>query len=311
VRVLVWGTPHFAAPPLRALLGEGFDVAAVVTQPDKPVGRSRSKVEAPPIKEIALDEGLAVLQPERPRGDEAFAARLREIAPDLSIVVAYGHILPRDLIDLPRRGTLNIHASLLPALRGAAPVQAAIREGLAETGVTIMRMVPKLDAGPVLHQLRTPIMDDETGGELALRLSELGALALIEALAAMELGAISEREQDETSATYASKIDRETTRIHWERPAVEVARLLRAYDPKPGARATHRDADVKLFGARAMASLRAQAPGTVTVIDGNGMAVACGDGAVQVTVVQPSGKRRLAPVEWANGRGIAVGERLS
>lgn len=311
MRVLFWGTPHFAAPPLRALLGEGFDVAAVVTQPDKPVGRSRSKVEPPPIKEIALEEGLDVLQPERPRGDETFAARLREIAPDLSVVVAYGHILPQELIDLPRRGTLNIHASLLPALRGAAPVQAAIREGFAETGVTIMRMVPKLDAGPVLHQLRTPIADDETGGELALRLSELGALALIETLAAVELGAITERPQDDTLATYASKIDRETTRIHWERPAVEVARLIRAYDPRPGARATHRDTDVKLFGARSMASLRAQAPGTVTVIDGNGMAVACGDGAVQVTVVQPSGKRRLAPAEWANGRGIAVGERLS
>lgn len=311
MRVLFWGTPHFAAPPLRALLGEGFDVAAVVTQPDKPVGRSRSKLEPPPIKEIALEEGLPVLQPVRPRGDDAFAAQLREIAPDLSIVVAYGHILPRELIELPRRGTLNIHASLLPTLRGAAPVQAAIREGLTETGVTIMRMVPKLDAGSVLHQLRTPIADDETGGELALRLSELGALALIEALAAIELGAISERAQDDTAATYASKIDRETTRIDWQQPAVEVARLIRAYDPKPGARATHRDADVKLFGARAMASLRAQEPGTVTVIDGNGMAVACGDGAVQVTIVHPSGKRRLTPAEWANGRGIAMGERLS
>jgi methionyl-tRNA formyltransferase len=311
VRVLFWGTPYFAAPPLRALLGEGFDVAAVVTQPDKPVGRSRSRVEPPPIKEIALEEGLPVLQPVRPRGDDAFAARLRGIAPDLSIVVAYGHILPRELIDLPRKGTLNIHASLLPTLRGAAPVQAAIREGLTETGVTIMRMVPKLDAGPILHQLRTPIADDETGGELALRLSELGALALIEALAAIELGAIAERAQDDAAATYASKIDREATRIDWRRPAVEVARVIRAYDPKPGALATHRDSDVKLFGARAMASLRTLDPGTVTVIDNNGMAVVCGDGAVQVTILQPSGKRRLTPAEWANGRGIAVGERLS
>jgi methionyl-tRNA formyltransferase len=311
VRVLFWGTPHFAAPPLRALLGEGFDVAAVVTQPDKPVGRSRSRVEPPPIKEIALEEGLPVLQPVRPRGDEAFAERLREIAPDLSIVVAYGHILPSELIDLPRKGTLNIHASLLPALRGAAPVQAAIREGFTETGVTIMRMVPRLDAGPVLHQLRTPIADDETGGELALRLSELGALALIEALAAIELGAVTERPQDDASATYAAKIDRDATRIDWRRPAVEVAQVIRAYDPKPGALATHRDSDVKLFGARAMASLRTLDPGTVIVIDNNGMAVACGDGAVQVTILQPSGKRRLTPAEWAHGRGIAVGERLS
>lgn len=311
MRVVFWGTPHFAAPPLRALLGEGFDVAAVVTQPDKPVGRSRSKLEPPPIKRIALEEGLLVLQPERPRGDAAFASRLREIAPDLSIVVAYGHILPAELIDLPTRGTLNIHASLLPALRGAAPVQAAIREGLAETGVTIMRMVPKLDAGPIVLQLRTPIADDETGGELSLRLSELGALALVEALAAIEVGAAPEQAQDDAAATYASKIDRAATRIDWRRPAAEVDRIIRAYDPKPGAITTHRAADVKLFGARAMASLGAAEPGTVTVIDGNGMAVACGRGAVQVTILQPSGKRRLTPAEWANGRGIAVGERLS
>lgn len=311
MRVLFWGTPHFAAPPLRALLGEGFDVVAVVTQPDKAVGRSRSKLEPPPVKQIALEEGLQVLQPARPRGDEAFAARLREIAPDLSIVVAYGHILPEELIDLPRLGTLNIHASLLPALRGAAPIQAAIRDGLAETGVTIMRMVPKLDAGPILLQLRTPIADDETGGELALRLSELGALAVIEALAAIEVGAVTEQAQDDAAATYTSKIDREATRIDWRRPAVEVARAIRAYDPKPGALAAHRAADVKFFGARAMASLGAAEPGTVTVIDANGMAVACADGAVQVTMLQPSGKRRLTPAEWANGRGIAVGERLS
>jgi methionyl-tRNA formyltransferase len=311
MRVVFWGTPHFAGPPLRALLGEGFDVAAVVTQPDKPVGRSRSTLEPPPIKQIALEERIRVLQPERPRGDDAFAAAMRDIGPDLSIVVAYGHILSRELIELPRRGTLNIHASLLPALRGAAPVQAAIRDGLAETGVSIMRMVTKLDAGPVIHQLRTPVLDDETGGELALRLSELGALALIEALALMEVGAAVEMAQDESLATYAVKIDRDATRIDWSRPAAEVARVIRAYDPRPGAFAMHGDLPVKLFGARATASLSQASPGTALVIDANGMGVACGDGAIQVTSVQPSGKRRQTPADWANGRGIAIGERLS
>lgn len=311
MRVLFWGTPEFAAPPLHALLGEGFDVAAVVSQPDKPVGRSRSRLASPPIKQIAIKEGLQVLQPERPRGDAEFAARLREIAPDISVVVAYGHILSQELIDLPRLGTLNIHASLLPALRGAAPIQAAVREGLTETGVTIMRMVAKLDAGPIIHQLRTPVADDETGGELTLRLSELGALALIEALALMEAGAAAERAQDEAAATFAPKIDRESARIDWTRSAVEVARAIRAYDPKPGAFAVHRDAEVKLFGGHAMASLGRSAPGEVTIIDSNGMAIACGDGAVQITNLQPAGKRRLTPAEWANGRGIAVGERLS
>ena len=311
MRVLFWGTPEFATPPLRALLGEGFDVAGVVCQPDRPVGRSRSKLEPPPTKLIAVEEGIPVLQPEKPRSDEKFFTAVRDIAPDISVVVAYGNLLSKELIDLPKRGTLNIHASLLPAFRGAAPIQAAILAGLTETGISIMRMVPKLDAGPVIHQLKTPIMDDETGGELTLRLSELGALALIEALALTEAGAAPERAQDESLATYAGKIDRDTTRIDWTRPATEVARRIRAFDPRPGAWATHRDADVKVFGGKAMATLHPAPAGEVTLIDANGMAVACGDGAVQITAIQPAGKKRLAPQELANGRGIAVGERLS
>ena len=185
MKVLFWGTPDFAVPPLRALLGEGFDVVGVVTQPDKPRGRSRSQLDPSPVKQVALEEGLPVLQPERPRGEE-FLAAMRALEPDLSVVVAYGCILPKAVIDLPPMGTLNIHGSILPALRGAAPIQAAIRDGLAETGVTIMQMVPALDAGPVILAARTPILDDETAGELTLRLSELGAGALIEALALMD-----------------------------------------------------------------------------------------------------------------------------
>ena len=177
MRVLFWGTPEFAAPPLRALLGEGFDVVGVVTQPDKPVGRSRSTMQPSPIKQIAVAERIPVLQPQRPRGLNV--AELRALAPDISVVVAYGHILPREVIDLPALGTLNIHASLLPAFRGAAPIRAAIREGCVETGVTIMRMVPALDAGPIVLSTSTQIFDDETAGELAPRLSELGAGALI------------------------------------------------------------------------------------------------------------------------------------
>ena len=311
MRVLFWGTPEFATPPLRALLGEGFEVVGVVTQPDRAVGRSRSKVEPSPVKQIAVEEKIPVLQPEKPRTDAEFLAAVRNLAPDISIVVAYGNLLSKALIDLPKRGTLNIHASLLPAFRGAAPIQASILAGLAETGVTIMRMVPKLDAGPIVHQLTTPITDDETGGELTLRLSELGALALIEALALMEVGAAKERDQDESQATYAGKIDRDTTRIDWSRPAVDVARQIRAFDPKPGAWTTHRGGDLKIFGGRHMRSLHSAEPGAVSVIDGNGMAVACGDGEVQILALQPSGKRRLTPADLANGRGIAVGERLS
>ena len=153
MRVLFWGTPEFATPPLRALIGEGFDVVGAVTQPDKAVGRSRSTLEPPPVKRIALEESIAVLQPDRPRGDE-FLEQLRALEPDISVVVAYGHILPTDVITLPKLGTINIHASLLPLLRGAAPIQAAIRDGHSETGISIMRMVRALDAGPVILQAR-------------------------------------------------------------------------------------------------------------------------------------------------------------
>jgi methionyl-tRNA formyltransferase len=170
-----WGTPEFATAPLRALIGEGFDVVGVVTQPDKSVGRSRSTVQPSPVKLVAIAEDIAVLQPEKPRGDE-FLVQMAALEPDVNVVVAYGHILPKAVIEFPRLGTLNIHASLLPALRGAAPIQAAIRDGLAETGVTIMQMVPALDAGPILHTARTRILEDETSLELSLRLSELAGV---------------------------------------------------------------------------------------------------------------------------------------
>ena len=309
MRVLFWGTPEFATAPLRALLGEGFDVAAVVTQPDKPVGRSRSTLRPSPVKEVALAESIPVLQPEKPRGD-AFIERLRGFESDLSVVVAYGHILPKAAIDLPRLGTLNIHASLLPALRGAAPIQAAIRDGLAETGVTIMQMVPAMDAGPILHTARTPILEDETAGELALRLSELGAGALIEALALLELGLVKPQPQDESAATYATKLTRESARVDWSGSAHDVGRHIRAYDPKPGAWGRLRDTEVKLFGARVAPRGTSHSVGEVLAVDEVGMLVACGAGALRILAVQPAGKRRLSPAEWANGRGVAVGDRF-
>lgn len=309
MRVMFWGTPDFAAPALRALVGEGFEVCAVVTRPDRPVGRDRVLTQ-PAVKRIALEESLPVFQPESPR-DEDFRELVEAVAPDLSVVVAYGHILPTAVIDLPRLGTINIHASLLPKLRGAAPIQAAIREGHTETGVTIMRMVQALDAGPSILQVRTPIPEDETFGELRLRLSEMGALALIEALALIDLGKATETVQDDTHATYAAKIDRTMTRVDWSSDAVTVSRIIRAYDPRPGAHTTLRSGEVKMFGARRADGSAAGTAGEVLSIDGAGMVIACGEGAVQVTNVHPAGKRRLTPREWAAGRGVAVGERLS
>lgn len=308
MRVLFWGTPEFATPPLRALLGEGFDVVGVVTQPDKPVGRSRSQLQSPPVKVVAQEEGIPVLQPEKPRG-EAFVHQLRELAPDLSVVVAYGHIMSREIIDLPTRGTINIHASLLPEYRGAAPIQAAIRDGLEWTGVSIMRMEQKLDAGPVILQLGTTVNADETYGELALRLSELGAAALIEALTLMEIGQAKETPQNDAQASYARKIDRNATRVDWSKDALTVSRLIRAYDSRPGAHTTLGGHEVKLFGARVADGQEGDA-GAVLAVGAEGLVVAAGTGAVQISQVQPSGKKRMSAEDWLRGRGVAVGQRF-
>ena len=307
MRLLFFGTPDFATPALRALIGEGHDVVAVVTQPDRPQGRSRSELVPPPVKVVALEEGIPVLQPDRPRGDE-FLAALRAFEPDLSVVVAYGHILKQDLIDLPRLGTLNIHASLLPRWRGAAPIQAAMLAGDAETGVSIMRLVLELDAGPVLLALRTPIGPDETAGELTERLAEMGAEGIVEAVDLLDLDGVEEVPQDQTKVTFAPKVERAQARLQFTAPAASVARAIRAYDPKPGAWGIVNGTEVRLFGARVLSDRRGDS-GEVLELGEGGMIVACGDGAVAVETVHPAGKRRLAALDWAQGRGVAVGDR--
>jgi methionyl-tRNA formyltransferase len=305
LKILFWGTPDFAAAPLRALIGEGFDVIGVVTQPDKPQGRARSIV-ASPVKQIADEEGIHVFQPESAR-DPALLDVLRPIDPDISIVAAYGQILPKSIIDLPRLGTLNIHASLLPALRGAAPIQAAIRQGFTRTGISIMRVVPALDAGPVILQAETPIHSDDTFGELRERLSELGALALIEALALMEIGKAEEKPQDDSRATYAAKVTRETALIDWRATALEVSRIIRAYDPAPGALTSLGGKDLKLFGAKPAA--HSGAPGEILAVEPS-LVVACAQDAVAVTDVQIAGKPRMSAAAWTRGRGAKVGDVL-
>jgi methionyl-tRNA formyltransferase len=289
----------------------------VVTQPDKPRGRSRSRLEPSPVKTVAIAESIPVLQPERPHGPE-FESAMRALAPDISVVVAYGHILPREIIELPRLGTLNIHASLLPEYRGAAPIQAAIRDGAPETGVTIMQMVLALDAGPVILALHTPIEADETAGELQLRLAELGAEALIEALVLLGAGKATMAPQNDALATYAAKIVREDARLPFSAPSDRVARLVRAYDPKPGAWTTLNGNEVRCFGAQdvpersgAMSgAARTWAPGEVLEAGEHGLVVACGEGAVRITDVHPAGQKRLAAAQWVRGRGVRVGDRF-
>ena len=307
MRVLFFGTPEFAVPSLRALVGEGFDIAAVVTRPDRPTGRHRSHVSASAVKTAALGEDLAVLQPDRP-GTPEFLAAVRALAPEISIVAAYGHILPPSLLEVPPRGSVNVHASLLPALRGAAPIQRAILDGYTETGITIMQMDAGMDTGPILHQVTTPIAPDETGGELTVRLAELGAEALVEALTLLEETGLEPTPQDNTRATLAPKLRREEERIDWSCPAEVVARKIRAFDPRPGAWTTCRDTELKLYGGRA--GEPGGEPGRVLEA-GDVLRVACGAGAVTATEVQPAGRARMAARAFVNGRGVAAGDRLA
>jgi methionyl-tRNA formyltransferase len=311
VKVLFWGTPPFALPALRALAEEGHDVVGVVTQPDRPAGRGRA-VAFSSVKQEALEEGIPVLQPERPRGDE-FMAQLRALEPDVSIVVAYGQILRPEVLELPRLGSLNIHASLLPELRGAAPIQWAIIRGHETSGVSIMRMEAGLDSGPVLLQAEEPIAPEESASELASRLAEIGAEAMIEALLLLESGDSTETPQDNARATYAPKLERGMARVDWTRPAPELARLIRGLDDHPGAWSPLEGrGPVKLFRPVAHAGDGAGAPGEVLEADAqDGIVVACGEGALRLREVQPPGKRRMHAAEWVRGRGVAAGDRFA
>ena len=306
MRVAFFGTPEFAVPSLRALLEEGFEVVAVITQPDRPHGRSRSVLIPPPVKTVALEEGLLVLQPERPVGP--FVAEFQALGTDIGAVVAYGHILPPELLALPRLGMLNVHASLLPALRGAAPIQWAILNGDEMTGVSIMQLEAGLDTGPVLHSIVTEVASDETGGELTERLAELGAAALIEALTLIEGGEAQPRPQDHSRATYAPKVSRQTARLDWGKDAASLARAIRAFDPEPGAWALLDGQEVKLFGARAANG--SGEPGTILQSE-KLLRIAALVGAVEVSEIQPAGKKRMPVSDWLRGVGGAASHRFT
>ena len=306
MRIVFFGTPEFAVPSFQALVQSRFSVACVVTQPDKPQGRSRSELVSPPTKAAARAAGVPVLQPVRPVGD-VFIASLRRLEPDLGVVVAYGHILRPEVLSIPPRGMINVHASLLPRYRGAAPIQHAILRGEIETGVSIMQMEPGLDSGPVLHRVATSIEADETAGELMTRLAQLGATGLIEALSLISGGVARAEPQDHTRATYAPKIDREMAKLVWERDATTLVRQVRAFDPAPGAWAMLNGGLLKVFGAR-------EVPGTgepgAVLAAGDRMVVAAGRGAIAIQEVQPAGRTRIPVAAWVRGRGITPGQRL-
>jgi methionyl-tRNA formyltransferase len=315
VRVIFFGTPDFAVPSLGALLGEGFDVVAAVTQPDRPRGRSRSALVPPPVKVAADAEGVPALQPERPTGPE-FLAAIRDLDPDIGVVVAYGHILRPEVLAVPPRGMVNVHPSLLPDLRGAAPVEWAILRGLEKTGVTIMQMDAGMDSGPILHQIPHRLDPEVTGGELSDHLAEMGAQALVEALAMLEQDGLRPVPQDHSRATFAPKLTRETARLDWTQPADVVARFTRGLDPRPGAwtespeggRGKGEGLEVKMFGGRVVEG-RGE-PGEVLAADG-GLVVAAGRGAVAIAEVQPAGGERMPAGDWIRGRRLAAGGRFA
>jgi len=313
MRIVFWGTPGFAVPSLRALLGEGHDVVAVVTQPDRPAGRGR-KLKASPVKAEAVEQVIPVLQPERARG-EPFMGELAGLKPELSVVVAYGQILRPEVLEVPEQGSINVHASLLPELRGAAPVNWSIIRGHDTTGVTVMRMVEAMDAGPIMFQVPEPIGEWETATDLAARLSEVAAATLVEALALMEVGALDEEPQDEEAATYAPRLNRDLARIDWSRTAAEVSCWMRGLDDRPGAWTLMDGQDLKMFRPRPVPDHPHHAePGTVIECHADrpdeGMLVACGTGAVWVREVQPAGRRRMRTADWLLGRGAHRGDCL-
>jgi len=321
VRVAFFGTPEFAVPSLRALVGEGFDVVAVVTQPDAPQGRSRSKLIPPPVKVAAETEELTIFQPEKPT-DGAFLVRLRDLRPDIGVVVAYGHILKPELLELPSRGMVNVHPSLLPGLRGAAPVEWAIIRGLETTGVTIIQLDAGMDSGPVLRQIPHGIEPEVTGGELSAHLAEVGAQALVETLAMMEQSDPPPQPvpQDEQRVTFAPKLTRETARIDWTKDARTISCLIRGLDPRPGAWTELNGVELKLFNPKVNEPPPpfpgAGAPGEVLSAGGS-LVIATGPfkgtagGTVEIFEVQPAGKARMTTDEWLRGARLKAGTRLT
>jgi methionyl-tRNA formyltransferase len=309
LRIVFAGTPEFAVPPLEALHAAGHEIVAVYTQPDRPAGRGQS-LTASPVKRRALELGLPVEQPATLKVADA-VERLRERAPDLMVVVAYGLILPQAVLDVPRLGCWNIHASLLPRWRGAAPIQRAILAGDDITGITIMQMDAGLDTGPMLLVREVPIGPGECGGELHDRLSRVGAEAIVAAVSEWQAGRITPRPQPAEGASYAAKLRKEEARIDWSQAAAVIARQVRAFNPWPVAETTWDGRQLRIWRAeRAPGVATAGAvPGTVLEAAAGRIVVATGDGALSLLQVQVAGRRALSAAEFLNAQSL-TGTRL-
>jgi len=298
LRIVFAGTPEFAAAHLQALLHAGLNIVAVYSQPDRPAGRGH-KLTPSAVKQLALQHDLPVYQPQTLRAAEA-QAELAALQPDLLVVVAYGLILPQAVLDIPRLGCINSHASLLPRWRGAAPIQRAIEAGDSETGVTVMRMEAGLDTGPMLLKSHTPISAGDTGGSLHDRLAELGPPAVLEAIDGLAAGTLQGEVQDDSLATYAHKLGKTDARIDWSRPAVQLAYMIRAFNPWPLAHARWQDQPLKVWTAEVEAG-QGQ-PGEILDCSKQGLLVACGEQALRLTRLQLPGGKPLAFTDLYNAR---------
>jgi methionyl-tRNA formyltransferase len=298
LRIVFAGTPDFAAEHLRALLDTPHQVIAVYSQPDRPAGRGQ-KLMPSPVKQLAVQHAIPVYQPQTLR-DPTAQAELAALKPDLMVVVAYGLILPQVVLDTPRLGCINSHASLLPRWRGAAPIQRAIEAGDLESGVTVMQMEAGLDTGPMLLKVSTPIDAEDSGGSLHDRLASLGPAAVIEAIAGLASGTLKGQVQDDSLATYAHKLNKEEARIDWSRPAIELERLIRAFNPWPICHSTLNDAPLKILGAQ-LGEGQGQ-PGEILSASKEGLSVACGVGALRLTRLQLPGGKALAFADLYNSR---------
>ena len=309
LRVLFLGTPAFAVPSLARLLTSKHTVVAAVTQPDRPKGRGH-QVSAPPVKELALRHHVPVLQPAK-MNDETFLEQLRSLTPDLGVVAAYGRLLSQRLLDLPRLGMINVHASLLPRWRGAAPVHRAILAGDERTGVTIMRVVLQLDAGPALSRMATDIDPDETSEMLEHRLAEMGADALGPVMDRLEAGDEQAEPQDESRATYAAKLTRADSRIEWARPSRAVHNHIRGLQPWPLATARLNGRRLSLIRSEVEHEHLLDAePGSVVFMDADSLSVVCRPGVVRLLEVQPEGRRIMTVREFQNGTRVSIGDRF-
>ena len=302
MKLIFAGTPEFAARALEALLAAGHQVVLVLTQPDRPAGRGMA-LQASAVKKVALAHGIPLFQPERlkdPATHQPLRAACTEQGAELMVVAAYGLILPQAVLDLPRRGCINIHASLLPRWRGAAPIHRAIEAGDAQTGITLMQMEAGLDTGPMLLSAAIDIDPQDTTGSLHDRLAALGGRLLVEALAGFDQ--LTPVAQPDTGVTYASKIDKTEARLDWNRPATELARQVRAFNPFPGAVVTLAGEPVKAWRGEAVAA--GGRPGQVLAADANGIVVACAEGALRLTELQKPGGRRVTSADFLNGSSL-------